>query len=113
MSARPYDPGPQYTIYPAVATRDSRLTPRDLHILSILLPYTNEDAVCLLSQSTIGELAGVSRQIVHKCLGHLAHAGYLKLTPRIGEDGRKATAIIKVLKPEPEVKYLRQMGKGT
>ncbi len=111
MSETDYRPGPQYSIIPAVATKDTRLSPRDLHVLAIIGTYTNERGVCWPSQSSIGELAGVSRRMVQKCVATLTKSGYLKLTRRIDAAGGDASCLIEVLHPRPDPKYLRQTTK--
>jgi hypothetical protein len=111
MNETDYRPGPQYSIIPAVATRDTRLSPRDLHVLAIIGTYTNERGICWPSQSSIGELAGVSRRMVQKCVATLTQAGYLKLTRRVDAAGGDASCLIEVLHPRPDPQYLRQTTK--
>ena len=103
-----YSPGPQYSIIPAIATKDSRLTPRDVHVFAIIGTYTNELGVCWPSQSTIGDLAGVSRRMVQHCIRRLTDAGYLRLTRRHAASGAEDTCLIEVLQPRVDPRFLRQ-----
>ena len=102
-----------FAIIPLGAIRDSRLTPREMQILGLICSHLNHERICWPSQSRIAQMARVSTQTVQKCVEHLAKAGYLRLKLRKGDGCGDDRIIIQVLYPEPEVKYLRPMGKGT
>ena len=102
-----------FAIIPLGAFRDSRLTPREMQILGLICSHLNHERICWPSPSRIAHMARVSTQTVQKCVEHLAKAGYLRLKRRKGDGWGEDSPIIEVLYPEPEVKYLRPMGRGT
>lgn len=74
----------RYSICPADAFEDERLTPSDLRILGILGAFLNKANEAWPSQGTLAKKAKVDRKTANRALQKLVAFGYVKATARPG-----------------------------
>ncbi len=85
----------RYSIIPARAMQDERLTGPHIKILACLGMYTNSYGVCWPSQTTIARHLGVGRVWVCRTMKILKDLGYVRL-----------------LEPRPYPKHIKRRSKG-
>ena len=66
-----------YSIMPSRAVSDKRLSPNVVRTLSALCCFTSVNGICYPNQSTLGNLIGVSRQLITRNIGTLRTLGYI------------------------------------
>jgi len=74
--------GPRYSIIPANAVWDRRLTHTDLRVLTALGSYTDKQGWCFPSQQEVADKVGVHRQKVCSAIKVLIDCGYVMSRPR-------------------------------
>lgn len=89
----------RFSVLPARAIDDDRLSRTHLRCLAALCTYTDKNGWAWPSTSTIAERLGVSRQLISRCLHDLAAWEYveIRLRPRDGQDGGQTTNLYRVL----------------
>lgn len=81
--------GPRYSIIPADALRDTRITDVHLRILAIMGSHSDENGWLKLNQKRLAEQANRSRETVNRKISELFEWGYIRKRGRVGEDGRR------------------------
>jgi hypothetical protein len=90
----------RYSILPAVAFIDPRLTPCEIRVLGVLGSFLNKENECFPSQARIAEVSRLSRQRVNKAIRQLVLYGYVTTRERF-PDSAKSTLIYKVALDDP------------
>lgn len=84
-------------LFPAVAVRDSRLSPRELSVLIAYGSYIDDGGWCSLSQTRLGEMLGMSGPVISKIQRRLVELGYLKTCPQTRANGGSGAYLTRVL----------------
>lgn len=87
----------RFSIIPASAVTDQRLSLRDLSVLAAIGLHTDRDGWCYPTLGRIGELLGVTRQAVQKSMRVLCECGYVEMRERRRDDGGQASNRMRVL----------------
>jgi DNA-binding MarR family transcriptional regulator len=87
----------RFSIIPASAVTDERLSLRDLSVLAAIGLHTDRDGWCYPTLGRIGELLGVTRQAVQKSMRVLCDCGYIETRERRRDDGGQASNRMRVL----------------
>jgi biotin operon repressor len=100
----------RFAVIPAAAVLDTRLSLRELSVLSALGLHTDKAGWCYPSSERLGELLGVSGAMVRRSIGTLQACGYVEIRPRTNRDGGRASNLIRVLfDAEIPAQFLRQV----
>lgn len=72
----------RFSIIPAQAIFDKRLSPRDITVLAAIGTHTDKSGWCFPSQGTLGKMLGISRPMVNRVIKHLQNSGYLQVVQK-------------------------------
>jgi hypothetical protein len=92
----------RYSIVPADAFTDARLTPSDIRVLGVLGSHLNKLNEAWPSQGRIAEIARVDRKTANRALQKLVEFGYVKASPR-HKGPMKSTLLYQVIL-DPEIR---------
>ncbi len=81
----------RFSIVPARAVEDRRLSAPAFRVLAALGTYSDEDGWCWPSFTTLAVQLGTKRQVVHRPVRELAKLGYLESKRTQRRDGGNAT----------------------
>lgn len=97
---------PRYSIVPAQAVEDQRLTDGEFRTLAAIGRHTDDRGWCWPSQSTLAKIRGISRQTINSHIQHLKELGYLNVEARYREDGGQSSNRMQVRLdwPAPRIK---------
>jgi hypothetical protein len=70
--------GPRYSVVPAAAIDDERVSNMSLRVLLIIGTHTDNNGWCQVNQRKIADRMGVRRETVNRCIGCLVECGYLR-----------------------------------
>jgi len=87
----------RFSIIPAGAVLDSRLSLRELSVLAAIGLHTDRHGWCFPSSERLGEMLGVSGQMVRRSIAALEAAGYVQTVARFAEDGGRLSNRVRVL----------------
>lgn len=87
----------RFSILPASAIVDSRLTLRELSVLAAIGIHTDRNGWCFPSSERLGEMLGIRGPMVRKSIAALASYGYLEVRERFRDDGSQTSNAIRVL----------------
>ena len=89
--------GPRYSIIPADAVGDSRLSHAALRVLAVLGTHANNNGWCHVRQSLIADRLGISRRYVSEALNALVGQSYVRVIPRFGPNGAQLASLYQVV----------------
>ncbi len=90
--------GVRYSITPAKAVYDQRLTDADFRVLAALGVHADsQTGECWRSQTKLARDLGMARTTVNRIIGRLVDLGWIQSTPRFDDDGRQISNIYRVL----------------
>lgn len=90
-------PGNQrFSIIPARAVTDLRVTPALLRTLALIGTYGDKDGWCFPSLRLLGTTLAVSPQAISKNILRLVELGYLEVRPRYRKDGGRTSNEIRL-----------------
>lgn len=81
--------GPRYSIVPADALSDERVTDLHLRVLVIMGSHSDRNGWRTINQRTIAEVAKRQRETINRKIAELTDWGYLRTHGRIGWNGRR------------------------
>ena len=81
----------RFSIVPARAVEDRRLSAPAFRVLAALGTYSDKDGWCWPSLTTLANQLGTRRQVVHRHVQDLAKLGYLESKRSQRRDGGNAT----------------------
>ena len=81
----------RFSIVPARAVEDRRLSAPAFRVLSALGTYSDKDGWCWPSLTTLATQLGTKRPVVHRNVQDLAKLGYLEIKRTQRRDGGNAT----------------------
>lgn len=87
----------RYSIIPARAIEDPRLSPMDFKVLAALGTYTDKNGWCYPSVNTLADKIHVSRSTINRSLKDLQTYGYIDTSFIFREDGSQAANKYKIL----------------
>ena len=87
----------RYSITPADAWEDQRLTPLQCRLLGLIGAYLGKDYTAWPSQTTLAEKLGVTRKAVNEGVKALVGYGYLIVEKRHREDGGQTSNFYRVV----------------
>jgi len=87
----------RFSVLPAAAVVDSRLTLRELSVLAAIGIHTDRNGWCYPSSERIGQMLGIQGAMVRKSIARLAEAGYVHLVGRKRDDGGQTSNAIRIL----------------
>lgn len=87
----------RFSVIPAAAVLDTRLTLRELSVLAAIGLHTDRDGWCYPSSERLGDLLGVSGAMVRRSIAALTQAGYLQVRKRYAKDGGQTSNLMRVL----------------
>ena len=87
----------RYSVIPASAVVDSRLSLRELSVLAAIGIHTDRNGWCYPSSERLGEMLGVSGGMVRQSVAALARCGYVQIVKRSREDGGQTSNAIRIL----------------
>lgn len=87
----------RFSVLPARAIDDARLSRTHLRCLAALCTYTDQNGWAWPSTSTIADKLGVSRQLVSRCLHDLKAWGFVEIRAQRGDDGGQTSNLYRVL----------------
>ncbi len=93
----------RFSIIPARAVTDDRLTLGELKTLAVIGQYTDDEGWCFPSQSKIAEDTGFSRTTIIKHIANLKEYGYINVLRRKRENGSRTTNKMQVRFDYPPV----------
>ncbi|RJG45583.1 helix-turn-helix domain-containing protein [Mesorhizobium sp. DCY119] len=88
--------GPRYSILPADAVFDSRLSRLGLHVLAALGAHSDNNGWCIVRQKTLAEKIGGSRENVARAINELVGLGYVRKRDRFGKNGARLASLYQV-----------------
>lgn len=83
--------GPRYSIIPADALADDRVTDLHLRVLAILASHSDANGWLQINQKNLAARAKKTRETINRAIRDLAAFGYVRKRGRVGEDGRRLT----------------------
>lgn len=87
----------RFSVIPAAAVIDSRLSLRELSVLCAIGIHTDRNGWCYPSSERLGEMLGVSGGMVRQSVAVLAKCGYVQIVGRRREDGGQSSNAIRVM----------------
>jgi hypothetical protein len=81
--------GVRYSIFPADALDDPRVTDLHLRLLGLLGTYSDNNGWLIVNQATLAARAKRARETINRAIRDLVEWGYLRKRGRVGEDGRR------------------------
>ncbi|MER9092229.1 helix-turn-helix domain-containing protein [Mesorhizobium sp. M0700] len=81
--------GPRYSIIPADAVFDNRLSRLALHVLTALGTHSDSNGWCIVKQNTLANEIGSTPGSVQNAVRQLAKLGYLRKRDRFAPNGAK------------------------
>ncbi|BCG85341.1 hypothetical protein MesoLj113c_14510 [Mesorhizobium sp. 113-3-9] len=81
--------GPRYSIIPADALADDRITDLHLRILAILGSHSDGNGWLQINQKTLAARAKKTRETINRAIRDLVEFGYVRKFDRIGDDNRR------------------------
>ena len=88
----------RFSIIPAVALDDPRMTPALLKLLCVLGTYGNKQGYCWPKRETLARrLGGISKPAISQGIRKLKDLGYLEVTARYGTDGGQKQNCYRIL----------------
>ena len=87
----------RFSIIPARACDDKRLTHRLLHLLVVMGTYSNPKGYCWPKQETLAKRSGVSRPAINIALRKLEEYGYITSKQEYNRNGSYAVKVYKIL----------------
>lgn len=87
----------RFSVIPAAAVIDSRLSLRELSVLCAIGIHTDRNGWCYPSSERLGEMLGVSGGMVRQSVAALAKHGYVQIVGRRRDDGGQTSNAIRVM----------------
>lgn len=88
---------PRYSIIPARAIFDTRLTAFDVRVLAVLGTHTDRQGWCVIKQRTIAERLVATREGVNKALKKLIDCGWVEAVNQTSERFGKMASLYRVI----------------
>lgn len=89
--------GPRYSIIPADAVADHRLSHVSLRVLAVLGTHTDNNGWCYIRQRSIADRIGVSQRYAAQAVTDLLNKGYIRSRHRFGENGAQVASFYQVV----------------
>lgn len=89
--------GPRYSILPADAVFDSRLSRLALHVLAALGGHADNNGWCVVRQKTLAAKIGSSTHSVRNALRELVELGYVRCRSRYADSGAQIASLYQVV----------------
>lgn len=80
------------TVVPFRAATDANLTNQSLRVLLLICSYTDKNNMTFVSQQTLADIAGVTRQAISNQMAILRNAGYIEIINKAYK-GRSSSTI--------------------
>lgn len=89
--------GPRYSIIPAMAVIDERLSSSAIRVLNVVGSHSGNNGCCVLRQSVISQYLGISRSTVSESIRTLVECGYIRIIQRHGQNGARLANLYQVV----------------
>ena len=83
----------RWSVTPAKAAKDTKISDTAFRTLAILGIYTDENGICYPALSTIAKIREISRQAIHKHILELEAGGYLSRKARYSKGARQSNIL--------------------
>ena len=95
----------RFSIMPARAISDERISSAQLRTLAALAIYGDENGWCFPKLQTIGKMLGKSKQAVSMDIKALVDLGYVQKKPQFREDGSQKNNLYRILFDTPPLSW--------
>jgi biotin operon repressor len=98
-----YKDNRRITVVPFRATLDANLTNQSIRVLLLICSYTDKNNMTFVSQQTLADVAGVTRQAITNQMAILRKHGYIEIINKAYKGRTSST--IQVLFNHPEMQH--------